>query len=105
MIIDTSVRPLYQPSFDEFKAICEEHGLTRLETSSIRRFYFNRMLVVTYDFVLKYPIACNGLLDTIPRNITSENDLITYIEQSKRAIADLIETEATMNLLNQIEQL
>lgn len=105
MIIDTSVRPLYQPTFEEFKAICEEHGLTRLATSSPRWFYFNHVLVVLYDSVLNYPIACSVLLDAEIRNITSENALITYIEQSKHAIADRIEKKAAADLLNQIEQL
>lgn len=95
----------YQPTFDEFKAICKEHGLIQTNPTYLRRFYFNRVLVVSYNTFLHCPIACNELLDDCPHMIKSKRDLITYIEQAKLAIAESAEKAATTDLLNQIEQL
>lgn len=102
MIID---KPSYQPTFDEFKAICKRFNLTSSNPNVFRMFYFNKHTVVKYNTKLNCPVAWCGLLSTQSFPIESEHELVMYIEQAKCAISELIEKEATTDLLNQIEQL
>lgn len=101
----TKYQPSYQPTFDEFKAICKRHGLTQSNPNVLRMFYFNKHVVVKYNTKLNCPVAWCGLLSPQSFPIESVHELVTYIEQAKCAITELIEKEATMELLNQIEQL
>lgn len=105
MIIPTSYQPSYQPTFDEFKAICKSHNLTQSNPNVLRMFYYNKHAVVKYNTKLNCPVAWCGLLSPQSFPIESVHELILYIEQAKQAIAELIEKEATMELLDQIEQL
>lgn len=105
MTITTSYQPSRLLTFDEFKAICKRHGLTQSNPNVLRMFYFNKHVVVKYNTQLNCPVAWCGLLSPQSFPIESVHELILYIEQAKQAISELIEKEATMELLDQIEQL